>query len=144
MASRTIFQDSDQRLRTIAIKLWNWCTARNISLMVEHLPGHLNAIADQESRTVLNRCNWMLNVGIFQRIMGPLEVDVFASCLTRQFPHFFSWRADPEAIATDAFIQDWSQQRGFANPLWCLIHRCLSKVKMQSARVVLITPFWKA
>ena len=40
-------------------------------------------------------------------------------------------------------MQDWSQQRGFANPPWCLIHRCLSKVKMQIARVVFITAFWK-
>ena len=117
----------------LAITIWNWCIARNISLTAEHLPGHLNAIADQESRSVQDRCNWMLNPDIFQRIkemMGPLEVDLFASRLSKQLPRFYSWRADPEATATDAFMQDWSQQRGYANPPWCLIHRCLSKVKI--------------
>ena len=129
----------------LAITIWNWCVARNISLMAEHLPGHLNTIADQESRSVQDRCDWMLNPDIFQRIQeltGPLEVDLFASRLTRQLPQFFSWRPDPEATATDAFLQDWSQQRGYANPPWCLIHRCLSKVRRELARVVLITPFW--
>ena len=66
-----------------------------------------------------------------------------ASHLTKQLPQFCSWRANPKASATDAFMQDWSQQWGYANPPWCLIHRCLSKVKIQLARVVLITLFWK-
>jgi len=130
----------------LAITVWTWCASRNITLTAEHLPGHLNTIADQESRTLRDRCDWMLNPSVFQRIreaMGPLEVDLFASRLTKQLPRFYSWRADPEAAATDAFMQDWSQHRGYANPPWCLIHRCLSKVKMQSARVVLITPLWK-
>ena len=93
-----------------------------------------------------DQCDWMLNQSIFHQIMslmGSLEVDLFASRLTRQLPRFYSWRPDPEAEATDAFMQDWSVCRGFANPPWCLIPRCLTKVKMQAARLVLITPLWK-
>ena len=172
----------------LAITVWTWCMSRNVTLTAEHLPGHLNTIADQESRLVRDRCDWMLNPSVFQRIrekLGPLEVDLFASHLTKQLPLFYSWKADPEAAATDAFMQDWShyswkadpeaaatdafmqdwshyswkadpeaaatdafmqdwsQQRGNANPPWCLIHRCLTKVKIQSARLVLITPLWK-
>ena len=55
---------------------------------------------------------------------------------------FYSWKPDPEAQGMDAFNQDWSQKRGFANPPWCLIARCLSQVKRQVARVVMITPLW--
>ena len=91
-------------------------------------------------------CDWMLNLEVFQTIqdtMGPLEVDLFATRLTKQLLWFYSWRADPKAVATDAFLQDWSQHQGFANPPWCLIHWCLSKVKVHSAWIVLITPFWK-
>ena len=51
-------------------------------------------------------------------------------------------RADPEAAATDAFMQDWSHLRGFVNPPWCLISRYLSKVKAEGARIVLVTPLW--
>ena len=97
----------------LAITVWTWC---NITLTAEHLLGHLNTIVDQESWSVRDCCDWMLNPSVFQRIKRPLEVDLFASCLTKQLPLFYSWRADPEAAATDAFMQDWSQQRGYAIP----------------------------
>ena len=64
----------------------------------------------------------MLNPDIFQSIqelMGPLEVDLFASRLTKKLPQLFSWRPNQEATVTDAFLQACSQQRGYANPPWC-------------------------
>ena len=95
------------QLCKLAITMWTWCISQNITLTAEHLPGHLNVTADQESRVVRDRCDWMLNPHVFQKIqenMGPLEVDLFASSLTRQLPHFYSWRVNPEAAATDAFM----------------------------------------
>ena len=83
---------------------------------------------------------------IFNRIthlFGPIEMDLFASRLTAQCPAFFSWRPDPYAVATDAFLQDWSQIKGYANPPWSLIGRVLSKVQMDKARIVLVAPVWK-
>jgi len=47
--------------------------------------------------------------------MGPLEIDLFASRLTKQLPRFYSWRPDLEAENTDVFTQDWSKVRSFAN-----------------------------
>jgi len=133
-------------LSQLAITIWTWCIERDITLQAEHLPGHLNSQANEESRTVRDRCDWMLNQSVFQRInaaMGPLEVDFFALGLTRQLPHFYSWRPDPEAEATDAFMQNWTLVWGFANPPWCLINHCLTKVRKQSAQIVLVTPLWK-
>ena len=49
--------------------------------------------------------------------MDPMEVNLFASRLTRQLPRFYSWRPDPEAEATDAFMQNWAACWGFTNPL---------------------------
>ena len=69
---------------------------RDITLVAEHLPGVLNTIADQESRVMRDRSDWMLNPRIFSKIQqkwGPLEVDMFASRLTTQLRRFFSWRA---------------------------------------------------
>ena len=40
----------------------------------------------------------------------------------------------------DAFKQDWSQFRGFANSPWCLIPRCLIQARAQKARLILLTP----
>lgn len=85
----------------------------------------------------------MLNPRVFTQlraVMGPLHLDLFASRLTCQLPWFYSWRPDLEAAAVDAFTQDWSQGRGYANPPWCLILRCLTQIKLQWAQVLLIAP----
>ena len=90
-------------------------------------------------------CDWMLNPLVFRQIqtlMGPLEIDLFSSCLSKQLPRFYSWRPDPEAENTYAFSQDWSKAKSFANPIWCLIVRSLRQKKQQRARVVMITPLW--
>ena len=134
-----------QALCQLALTIWDWCVQRDVFLVAEYLPGKDNITADRESRSSQDRCDWMLNPQIFQQIqlqMGPLQTDLFASRLTKQLPSFYSWRPDPEAIATDTFNQDWAQTRGFANPPSCLIARCLSQIRRQMARVVIITPLW--
>uniref|UniRef100_A0A1X7THM9 Uncharacterized protein n=1 Tax=Amphimedon queenslandica TaxID=400682 RepID=A0A1X7THM9_AMPQE len=50
-----------------------------------------------------------------------LEINLFATRLSHQLPRFYSWRPDPLAEATDAFLQDWRPVRGYANPPWNLI-----------------------
>ena len=119
-------------LNNLATQLWKWCLERHIFLTAEHLPGVYNTVADEESRTVRDRCDWMVHPDLFvqiQRVLGPLEVDMFASRLTNQLPRFFSWKPDPSSEATDAFTQDWSQFRGYANPPWCLLLATLSKIR---------------
>ena len=111
------------RLTAIVKELWLWCMTRDITLIAEHLPGVRNTVADEESRVMKDRTDWMLNPGIIAQIQdrwGPLEVDLFASRLTTQLERFFSWRPDPEAEALDAFNQDWTilHGKGYANPPW--------------------------
>ena len=133
-------------LNELAFGLWTWTMERNIFLRAEHLPGLRNIIADEESRSVRDRCDWMIHPRVFahlQQAMGPLEVDMFASRLTHQLPRFFSWRPDPLAEATDAFAQSWREFRGYANPPWCLLLTTLSKIREQEAQVLLIAPVWK-
>ena len=133
------------QLCNLALQIWEWCIQKGTILQAEHLPGSLNIVADLESRTVKDRCDWMINPRVFQQIqksLGPLEIDLFASRLTKQLPRYYSWRPDPKAEAIDAFLQNWVQVKGFANPPWCLIPRCLSQIKQQQAEVLLITPLW--
>ena len=71
-----------------------------------------NQVSYEESRAVRDCCNWMIHLEKFALIhqeMGPLDLDLFASCLTYQLPHFYSWRLDPLAKGTDVFTEDWSQ-----------------------------------
>ena len=133
-------------LNAIALSIWNWCLERHLHLSAEYLPGVENQIADAESRHSEDRCDWMLHPQMFEQInslMGPLDVDLFASRLTHQLPKFFSWKPDPEAEATDAFTQSWSQIHGYANPPWCLILTTLTKIRREEARIVLVAPVWK-
>ena len=44
-------------------------------------------------------------------------------CVTTQCPVNYRWRLDPCAVTIDAFLQDWSHTKGFANLPWCLIGR---------------------
>ena len=137
------------RLSGIVKDLWLWCMNRDITLTAEHLPGVMNTVADEESRVMKDRSDWMLNPQIFHHIQvrwGPLEVDLFASRLSTQLKRFFSWRPDPEAEALDAFNQDWTilRGRGYANPPWNLVGRVLNKVRQQKVTLVLIAPVWKS
>ena len=128
-----------------ARELWMWCLQRDILLTAQHLPGKENVIADRESRVMKDRSDWMLNPVIFCRIQehfSYLEVDLFATRLTHQLPRFYSWRPDPLAEATDAFLQDWSLVKGYANPPWNLIGRVLRKVESQEVELILIAPIW--
>ena len=69
-------------------------------------------------------------------------MDLFATRFSAQLARFFSWRPDPMAEATNAFLQDWRKVRGFAHPPWCLITRVLAKVLGQGTSLVLVTPCW--
>lgn len=74
-----------RELVALTRELWMWCLERNIHIRVQHLPGVLNV----ESRTMMDRTDWRLNPAIFRRIdnlLGPIEVDLFASRLTAQCP----------------------------------------------------------
>jgi len=91
--------------------LWMCCLERNIHITAQHLPGTQNTIADAESQSQADRTDWKLSPLIFHRIQetfGPLEVDIFATCLTAECPSYFSWQPYPSAEATDAFLQVWT------------------------------------
>ena len=122
------------QLNQLTRDLWLWCMDRNITLKAVHLAGKLNVTADEESRVMKDRSDWMLCPKIFKKInkeMGPLHVDLFASRLTTQLPCYVSWRPDPAAMTCDAFSLDWSLVKGYANPPWNLIGKVLSQVRSQ-------------
>lgn len=134
------------QLTELAKKIWSWCMDRQLVIRAQHLPGKLNVTADFLSRHLRDRTDWILNPDIFDKInrhWGPLQIDLFASRFSAQLDQFFSWRADPEAAATDAFSQTWTESLGFAHPPWCLLARVLRKVQSDGATIVVIAPLWK-
>ena len=123
---------------------------KEITLTAEHLPGSLNHIADWESRHVsspLSSNNWKLNPEVFKQInsiMGPICLDLFAERRNAQVERFISWKRDPLAIGTDAFLTTWEGKDAYAFLPFCLIPRCLAKVQKEKAQMVIITPAWQS
>ena len=107
------------QLTSLVRSLWLWALQKDVILTAQHIPGISNCVADTESRTIRDCTAWELSPVVFNKInkiLVPLEVDLFASRLTHQLPHYFSWRPDPLAEAMDAFQQNWGPLTGFANP----------------------------
>ena len=135
-------------LQRIARQLWEWCMVRRLILQAEYLPGAMNVAADFESRHFNDSSDWQLHPRVFsalQEVFRPSQIDLFASRTNHQLRRYFSWRPDPEAVATDAFAQDWRDLQGYAFPPFCLIGRCLAKLERQQVpSLVLVTPLWPA
>ena len=43
---------TSNQLCQLSLSIWSWCTAKSLLLVAEHLPGHLNTMADQESQSI--------------------------------------------------------------------------------------------
>lgn len=75
---------------------------------------------------------WMLHPQVFnliQATLGPLQVDLFASSLYFQLPHYCARSRDPGAWKTDVFSFHWGSLRGYAIPPISLIPRVLRKIR---------------
>ena len=112
------------RLLQVCQGLWNFCLESSNILTAGHIPGAENAIADFQSRQFQDRSDWRLLTEIFQQIsrsLGPVEVDLFSNRLNAQLEKYVSWKPDPFALATDAFLLNWKGLKGYAFPPFCLI-----------------------
>lgn len=104
-----------------------------------------NRVADKESRTIQSSAEWKLHERVFHQVihlLGPCQVDLFATRLNCQLSQYVSWQPDPFAMATDAFQIPWKDFMGYAFPLFALIGRCLQKVRQEECSLLLIAPFW--
>lgn len=137
-----------QGLSHFTRELWSWCLQRGITLSAEYLPGNQNQGADRESRTVHTSGEWKLDGRMFETLQvyfGDLKVDMFATRLNNQIETYISWKPDPFAMAVDAFQVSWREiQGGYAFPPFCLIGRCLQKLKAERATMLLLAPVWPA
>ena len=97
------------------------------------------------SPTFTDHAEWMLSDEIFKKICDiweTPEIDVFANRLNHKVVEYTSWKPDPEFYFINAFLKNWKQ---FAYihclPPFNLIWKTLSKIRKESSRALLITPF---
>ena len=105
-------------LSDLAVQLWELCLAKNITVKAEHIPGVEIVRADWESRRRPDPSDWRMDSKVFLQFnrLGPLQVDLFAARHNAQLPQYFSFKADPGAVAVDIFAQDWSALTPYAFP----------------------------
>jgi hypothetical protein len=87
------------------------CDSAQIHLTIRHIRGRLNVLADGLSRTQALPTEWTLHLEVFreiQKLFPQMEVDLFATRLTRQLPVFVSPVPDPLAMAVDGLALDWT------------------------------------
>ena len=126
--------------------LWEHCLKKGITLTAEYLPGIQNTVADSLSRHYVDWSDWKLEPKYFNKLnnsWGPIKRDLFANRLNHQTTLYFSWKSDPEAVGTDAFLTPW-QKGDYAFPPFCQIARCLAKIRKEKTTVILIAPVWQS
>ncbi len=131
-------------LDRLARHLLLWSQDKFLSLRAVHVPGILNLAADFLSRRRHRPGEWMLNRQTVSQIwvlFGKVEVDLFASQESSQCPLWFSL-SFPMTLGIDAFAHLWPNVSLYAFLLIKLILAVLCRVKVSSALLLLIAPFW--
>ncbi len=131
-------------LDRLARRLLLWSQDKFLSLRAVHVLGILNLVADFLSRQKLRPGEWMLNrqtVSQIWDLFGKAEVDLFASQESSQCPLWFSL-SFPTTLGIDLFAHPWPNVSLYAFPPIKLIPAVLCRVKVSSARLLLIAPFW--
>ena len=135
------------QLCSLALQIWQWCLAQQITPHAEYLAGKENIIADWESRHH-DSSDWQLLPSIFDGIndlLGPFNLDLFANRTNAQLPDYYSWKPDPYAKTVDAFTVSWSQDQPYLFPPFNLIGRALTKIQTDAVKYAcLIAPAWPA
>ena len=128
-------------------KLFHLCMDHNIHLVVVHLAGKLNTLADQLSRATRPvATEWALNSQVFRAITqkwGEPGIDLFATMLNKQLLIYISPCPDPQAFDTDALSMDWDIiPFPYLFPQSPILLVVLQKVKQSGNTLLVIAPIW--
>ena len=133
---------------SLAKQIWAWAIDHNIWLSATHIPGKDNVEADIASREFNDRTEWMLNKNSFLSIckqFGTPDIDLFASRLNAQVPHYYAWKPDPGCIGVDALSHAWNKHNAnlmYAFPPFSLMQKVLKKIVEDQVEVIVVVPMW--
>ena len=125
-----------------------WCHDHNIQLTPHFLPGHLNVLADLQSRPhQILATEWTLQQSVFNRLLTrfpEMSIDLFATRLNHRLPQFVSRFPDPQAVDSDALTMIWDGLQAYAFPPFAVLAEVLHKVATSHMTCVLVAPWWPA
>ena len=116
-------------------------------LRARHIPGRLNVMADQLSRTgQAISTEWSLHPQVVEnlfRMWFRPDVDLFATRYNRKCRMFVSPYPDDEAIAVDGLSMDLEGLIAYAYPPRQILAKLLQKFQMtQNCKLIVIAPYW--
>ena len=119
--------------------IWNFILKHDNWIPVTHIPHVFNEEADIESRKNETRREWMINRKYFEKIMKSLNfkptVDLFATKLNTQLPHFISLRPGPESKGVNTFTLSWENLSFYTFPHSFVSQRFYKRFSMIKQRV---------
>ena len=122
----------------------NLCLTHNIQLLVKHIPGRFNTLADRMSRIDKPiSTEWSLNQEIANKIFQIMDfpsIDLFATRLNHRLPLYVSPIPDQKALSIDAISMDWNRIHAYAFPPFHLIQTVINKIRISQCKIVLIAP----
>ena len=133
----------------LCLEVWeilNWCFQNKIQLLVKHVPGKFNTLADRLSR--VNKpisTEWCLNQEVANAVLHMTQfpnIDLFATRLNHRLPLYVSPIPDQKALSIDALSMNWNRIHTYAFPPFHLIPALINKIQVSQCKIVLIAPFW--
>jgi hypothetical protein len=122
------------------------CSQFQIRLVVRHIPGRLNVLADSLSRSLAPvNTEWELHQAVFQSIVlhwGNPNIDLFATSLNFKMTTFVYPVPDPRAYAVDAMSLSWEGMFAYAFPPFRFLAPVLHKITGEKCRIIVIAPAW--
>ena len=122
----------------------------HVTVLVRHIPGVDNVLADVASRLTPPRSMWQFNPRYFvwflrKYVLLSKGIDLFATLANRLLPKFFSFEYDLGCTGVDAFVQCWSYDLiGFCwcNPPFQFLLRVFDKMREDGAWSLVVCPIW--
>ena len=118
-----------------------------ITILVKHIPGEKNVLADLLSRRdKIIHTEWTLHQSVVNALCITWDrpnIDLFATRLNYRLPVFVSPMADPQAVDVDALSIPWKGMYAYAFPPFVMLGRVLEKVQQDHpCEMILIAPKW--
>ena len=127
-------------------KIMTWCHDYKITLRARHIPGCLNVMANQLSRSnQVQSKEWSLHPQVFKQIClkwFTRHVDLFATHLNHKLPLHVSPVPDHNTLDMDVLNINWLGLTAYAYPLTALLHRVIQKIRQCNCLIIVIAPGW--
>ncbi|VDI48589.1 Hypothetical predicted protein [Mytilus galloprovincialis] len=122
------------------------CFQLQVHLVVRHIAGHLNILADTLSRSLAPvNTEWELLQVVFKAVTlhwGSPQIDLFATSLNHKLLTFVSPVPDPKSFAVDAMSLSWKGMFGYAFPPFRFLSPVLQKIAGENCKIIVIAPAW--